>query len=177
MKNSFYVAVIGLTFAIWPIAFNFGVYHTVLAPHLFSILAASIAILLSNLMFRRAEAEWFSSRLLVNCILLLPTLWLVAEILLHGNESTISYLLRILMTVATILIALPYIIYFIVMRIIPGMEAITEKKDKVKLAVIVAVVAGLGYITGEFHQYVISCNDFELAGIAIPGDCWDAVSE
>ncbi|NKB76522.1 MAG: hypothetical protein GKR96_05620 [Gammaproteobacteria bacterium] len=167
------VAAIGLAIPAWSIAFNLGVYGTVLYNHLFIILAASIAILLSAFVLRKSEFKQARLGWCQILLLILPSAWLLLEIVLHQTTSPYFLTLRFVMSLATGLVSLPYIAYYLVIAIIPGVDGITTMKHKMGLFIIVAIVSGIGFLSGQYHYYVLSCNDFQLAGDSVPDNCWE----
>ncbi len=171
-RKGFLVAAIVLSIAVWPIAFNLAVYQTVLYGHLFAILAASIALFLGRLLVPNALNTSNLNSWLDLGVLLLPSFWLLVEILSHDNNSEFIVHLRGLLSIGVAAISLPYIVYFMVGAMVPGVEQLQSTPLKLKLIGLVSVVAMLAYLSGEYHPYVLSCDDFSIAGSSVPANCW-----
>ncbi|MEM7194149.1 MAG: hypothetical protein AAF402_04305 [Pseudomonadota bacterium] len=168
------VVTITLSIAIWPIAFNLGVYGTVLYPHLFTILSASIALILARWLFRLKRSEQALRGVLPVVLLALPSVWLLVEILLHRSSGSGVEVLRWSLAVATGLLSLPYLAYCIALYLVPGIDEIGNQRNRVKIVAIVLVIAVIAYCSGYYHHYVLSCQDFEVAGSMVPQNCWYA---
>ena len=171
--RAFFVAVIGLAIAIWPIAFNLGAYKTVLYPHLFSILVVSIVILLGDYLVTGVIWKTNRSRIRGRGIMVMPSLWLVAELTAYYVSANWLDFFLLALSVLTGLVSMPYIAYVIATNIVPGLEKITDRRLLSKLVFIIAVAGGLGFLAGLFHNQILSCDDFTIAGAFVPDNCWD----
>ena len=172
-QSSLVIASIGLSITSWPVAFNFGVSNTVLYPYLFSILAASIGILLAQGILGIREYSSATVRNIARTVLSLPSIWLLVEILAHGSNSAIVEWLRFGLAFATGFISLPFITYYIAIKVVPGIDGVRTKKEIKTLCAVFVVIVILAYTSGLFHNYIVSCEDFEMAGSMVPDNCWN----
>ena len=171
--RAFFVAVIGLAIAIWPIAFNLGAYNTVFYPHLFSILVVSIVILLGDYLVKGVIWQTDRSRIRGRGIMIMPSLWLVSELTAYYVSAHWLDLSLLIFSALTGLVSMPYIAYVIATNIIPGLEKITDRRLLLKLVFVITVAGGLGFLAGVFHNQILSCDDFKVAGAFVPDNCWD----
>lgn len=170
--GTFFIAAIALSLAAWPIAFNLGAYNTIFVDHLLQVWAASLAALLAGIIAgRTAEGEqyfsWWGSLLL-----LMPTIWIVVEVLLYGYEDDVSSLIRLITTAATVGLALPYIGYMIISAAVPEAMEIHHPRLIGGLMVIVLLIAAMAYLVGYYNYAVMTCADFDISGAALPKNCW-----
>ena len=71
------------------------------------------------------------------------------------------------------LVAMPYTAYVIAVSLIPGLDAITSRYLQRRLVLIVVIVAVLSFLAGSFHPYILTCDDFGIAGSHVPRNCWN----
>jgi len=171
--GTFFIAAIGLSLVIWPVAFNLGAYETIFFEHLFQVWAASIAALLASLLIgRTAEGErYFSWGGAI--LLLLPTVWLASEVALYGTTDTVSHVVRVVLSFATLGLSLPYIGYVIVSAAVPETMEIHDRRLMIGLAGIGIIVVAIAWFAGTHNNYIMSCEDFKIAGAETPKNCWN----
>jgi len=170
--GAFFIASLAIAQAVWVISFNLGAYEDVFFEHLFMIWAASIAALLARLFIGSTEdgEAYFGWGGIV--LLLAPSLWIATEILTLGSSSAAVQWFRLALTLLTITVALPYIGFIIVNTALPEVAEIHHPRLRIGLIVIALFTATLAYVVGAKNYYVMSCNDFKVAGSSLPDNCY-----
>jgi Kef-type K+ transport system membrane component KefB len=174
-KAAFFVTCLAMTQAIWVIGFNFGAYNDVFFEHLFMIWVASITALLARLFIGKPEnasehKQYFGWQ--GACLLILPTIWIITEVITLNQTNSGVQWLRLILTLLTISIALPYIGYIIVHATLPKISKIQHPRLKIGLVSICLFVAVLAYWIGANNDYVMTCHDFSIAGASLPTNCF-----
>lgn len=172
--KAFVLTSIALAPFIWQVAFNFGVYETVFYDEIFSIWAASMAALLAGLFVPSVKKELFLFSWSARLLLVLPTVLIAVEIVMYGSQKIL--LLRSVLALMVALFSLPYILYFIVVALVPGTEYQNSKRLRYGLLVIAVIIATIGFLVGRNHHYFLTCEQFEMAGNKVPNNC-EAMSE
>ena len=170
--SGFFIAAIATAPPTWTLAFNLGAYGTVFYSHLFAVWAASIAMFLATLWIRFANQgrDLFSWRSSV--LLLLPSLWIVFDVLAIGSSSGFISTLSVALMIAVVLLSVPYIVYFLIMAVVPEVETIRSKKLQFGLVAIVGILALCGFLAGSKNYLLMTCEDFLIAGDTEPANCW-----
>lgn len=170
--SGFFIAAIATAPPTWTIAFNFGAFHTVFYNHLFTIWAASIAMFLASLVLSSRKNPgipfgWWSILLLI-----LPSIWMVFDILAIDTSSGLVTAVSVILMVAVVFLSVPFIVYFLVMAIVPGVEQISSRKLQLGLVGIILVIGLSGFTAGRNNFLLMTCEDFNVAGDTEPANCW-----
>ncbi len=172
-KKSFVLTALALAPTVWMLSFNYGVYKTVFYEHLFVVWAISLAALICGFVFRIDDENASFSTWRGRLLLSLPTIWVLSGYWSHLEQaSTLLYWLGQLLTIATILFSLPYILYYVVIMLVPGAEMIYSTKLLTVLFLITVVIGGIGFSVGHYHPQFLYCENFEVAGNKVPKNCW-----
>ena len=170
--SGFFIAAIATAPPTWTIAFNFGAFNTVFYGHLFTIWAASIAMFLAGLVLSTKKNSqmpfsWWSALLLI-----LPSIWMVFDVLAIGSSSGFVTAVSVLFMVLVVFLSVPFIVYFLVMAVVPGVEQISSKKLQFGLVGIILVIGLSGFTAGRNNFLLMTCEDFNVAGDTEPANCW-----
>jgi hypothetical protein len=170
--SGFFIAAIATAPPTWTIAFNFGAYNTVFYGHLFTIWAASIAMFMAGLVLStKKDAEmpfgWSAAILLI-----LPSIWMVFDVLAIGSSSGLVTAISVILMISVVFLSVPFIVYFLVMAVVPGVEQISSKKLQLGLVAIILVIGLSGYTAGWNNFLLMTCEDFNVAGDTEPANCW-----
>ncbi|MGB0506572.1 MAG: hypothetical protein ACPGGK_10295 [Pikeienuella sp.] len=157
---------------VFRVAFNLGAYGDVLYEHQMTLWAASIAALVAVLVIGRAAdgqrmAPWWGVILLA-----LPSLWMLDEVMFYGVQSTPVDIIRGVLTWSSVLLSLPYTLYFISMALTPDLNNLTSRRTRVAIVAIWVVIFSAGIIVGSHNDWFMTCRDFEIAGALAPDNCW-----
>ncbi len=172
--KAFLLSAIALSPFVWHIAFNFAVYNTIFYSEIFSIWAASLAALLSSLFLPKMKHELFLFSWTGRIFLALPTVLVGMEVLFYGTDD--FELTRIVLSVAVALLSLPYILYFVIVALVPGTERLNSTRLRFGLFFIALCVGTLAFVVGKNHQLILSCSNFEVAGAKVPDNCFNVPS-
>ena len=172
-QKSFLLTALALAPTIWMLSFNYGVYKTVFFEHLFVIWAISIAALICGLVVKLDEQIVSFSTFKGRLLLVLPSIWVLSGYWanLYPQSEAILWL-DALLTIATVLFSLPYLLYYVVLVLVPGAESIYSKKLSISLILITVMMAVLGFLVGHNHPKFLFCETFEIAGNQLPDNCW-----
>ena len=170
--GTFFMAAIALSLAAWPIGFNLGAYDTIFFDHLLQVWAASIAALLAGIVAGRTTdgEQYFSWS--GSLLLLMPTVWIVIEVLLYGRTDDLTGLIRFISAITTVGLALPYIGYLIISAAVPETMEIHHPRLIAGLIAIVLMITVMAYLIGRYNYAVMTCKDFDISGAALPKNCW-----
>ena len=172
-EKSFLLTALALAPSVWIISFNYGVYKTIFYEHLFVIWAISIAALISSFVIKLDDEAISFSTLKGRLLLLLPSVWVLSGYWAHmGEYSNSIYWLDIILTLLTLFLSMPYILYYVVLVLVPSAQSIYSSKLLGMLVVITILIAVLGFLVGHFHPQFLYCETFEIAGNKLPENCW-----
>ncbi len=157
---------------IFLISFNLGAHGEVFFEHLFALWAASIAALLASWTIgTTADGEvynpWYGT-----VLLLVPSLWMLDEVLFHSSTHAIKDVIKWVLTVASVFLALPYTLYFVATAIAPDLQRLTTVRLKIALGLIWLVMLLAGLAVGARNDWFLTCFDFTVSGNALPENCW-----
>ena len=164
------VSAIAMSVAVWEITFNLGVFQTVFFEHGFTIWVASTAAFLASLFVRRPnDAPLLTWR--GRFVMLLPSVWLV--VLLFDDPTSQGEAADVVfwVTIAVVVIALPYMLYVVVLVVTPDLIDLKERRLVYALAGIVLSIGVVGYGVGARNELFLSCHDFQVSGNDLPARC------
>jgi hypothetical protein len=157
--------------AVWEITFNLGVFNTIFFEHGFTIWVASTAAFLASLFVNRPNDEpllsWRG-----RFVMLLPTVWLLLILISEPPaQDRAAAGLVFWMTIAVVVIALPYLLYVIVLVVTPDLVDLKDRKLLYALAGIVLSIGVIGYGVGARNELFVTCYDFQVSGNDLPPRC------
>jgi len=76
-----------------------------------------------------------------------------------------------LVTLASALLTFPYLLYVIILAMVPNIERLTNPKLLTALFGILIVMAGASYVLGTHHDLFLTCDNFKTGGHDIPENC------
>lgn len=164
-SGAFFMALLGLALASWPVSFTLGAYGTVFYNTVLTIWLASLAALIGVLVIRRTrEGEvyltWWGALLL-----LIPTL-LMTSGLWAQDVSWISDLLEWLL-----LLSLPYMAYLLLGVAVPEAAELHDRRLIFWLAFSFVLLNTISYLIGANNSWFFTCDDFLIAGDEAPANC------
>jgi hypothetical protein len=167
----FVLAAIAMSTAVWEITFNLGVFNTIFFEHGFTIWVASTAAFLASLFVKRPNDEpllsWRG-----RFVMLLPTAWLLLILISEAPaQDQAAAGLVFWMTIAVVVIALPYLLYVIVLVITPDLVDLKDRKLFYALTGIVLSIGVVGYGVGVKNELFATCYDFQVSGNDLPQRC------
>jgi hypothetical protein len=105
-------------------------------------------------------------------LLALPTLWMLDEVMFYGVHTLPVEVVRGLLTWSSVLLSLPYTLYFISMALTPDLNNLTSRRTRVAIFGIWVVIFSSGWIVGTYNDWFMTCHDFEISGAFAPDNCW-----
>ena len=172
----FILAAIAMSTAVWEITFNLGVFNTIFFNHGFTVWVASTAAFLASLFVRRPTGapllQWRG-----RFVMLLPTAWLLL-ILFSGPEAQDQGATGLVFwaTVGVVLVALPYVLYVVVLLITPDLMALKDRRLSWALAGIVVLIGLIGYGVGVRNELFVTCYEFKVSGNDLPPRCTEQLT-
>lgn len=172
-SKAFVLSAIALSASLFDITFWFGVFGTVFFEHLFFVWVASTVALIASLVVPPVDALPAMVSWRGRIILLVPTLWLVLEAMsnltpaLHDAIGALDWLIALI----AVGVSLPYLVYVLVLVIVPDIDRLRHRKLRAALVSIAAMIAACGFAIGHNHDLFLTCNDFKVAGDDIPDNC------
>ena len=166
--GTFYLSLIILSIATWPVSFSLGAYGEIFYREVLVIWIASLAALLGSLIIGRTEDDenyftWWGATLL-----LVPTLLMFSTVVGIDDLPVVKDTLEWVLLVA----ALPYIGYILISIVVPETMEIKTRKLQIWLVICIILINGASYFTGYHNQYFFTCEDFKIAGDTPPHNCW-----
>jgi len=76
-----------------------------------------------------------------------------------------------LLTLASAFLTLPYLLYVIILAIVPDIDRLTRPKLRVALLGILLVMGVAGFMIGKNHPRFLTCENFKVGGHDIPANC------
>ena len=135
-------------------AFWYGVFGTIFFEHLFYVWVAATVALLASLFVPRIETPPIKLPWRGRFVLALPTVWLVLsafiDIEAYRPDSPGSWALWVV-AVASAFLTLPYLLYVIIVAVVPDINRLKNTKLRVALCGIVLVTAIAGFVIGKNH--------------------------
>ncbi|WP_154939902.1 hypothetical protein [Micromonospora palomenae] len=165
--GGFFAITIGASLYAWHFAFSFGAYHTVLYYFRQQLFVVSLVVLLGGLIMR--------SRMQIHpWLLALFTPWLlltlVRLVLPAGEPGALPRVVDRILLVATVVV-LPIIAWVVARLLAPNYFTLPDRRSKIAVVAIVAVVTITGYSAGRWNDRFLTCGDFQVAGDDEPKNC------
>jgi putative Mn2+ efflux pump MntP len=153
----------------WDLGFEFGAHGALFFEKIFFIWCISLALLLIFIIIPRRilpvpRKLWWATAI--------PTAWVLIGLANRAapDDIFIRYALTVFGMLA-VLICLPYTVYVVVSVIYPEFARMKGRAPKVGIVVVVGIMTLIGYVVGENHAHFLTCEDFAVAGQAVPEDC------
>ncbi len=170
----FVISAIVLSTTVSYIAFWYGVFGTIFFDYLFYVWIAATAALLASLFIPQMETPPLKLPWRGRFILALPTVWLVLSTFIdveaYRPDSPGTWVLWVV-TLASAFLTLPYLLYVIIVAIVPDIDRLTHTKLRVALLGILLVTGMAGFVIGKNHSLFLTCEDFKVGGHDIPANC------
>lgn len=170
-SKTFVLAAIAMATAAWEITFNLGVYDAIFFSHGFAIWVATTAAFLASLFVRRPDDQpllsWRG-----RFVMLLPTVWLLLVLVSDAPaQDQAATGLVFWVSIAVIVLALPYLLYVIVLVITPDLVGLKDRRLLAALAGIVLAIGLIGYGVGVRNELFVTCYEFQVSGNDLPPRC------
>jgi hypothetical protein len=171
----FFISAMALSAAVSTSAFWFGVYGTIFFEKLLYVWVAASAALLASFFVPRLDVPavklpWWRGRFLLG----LPTVWLAlsafVDIESYRPESLASWALW-LVALTSAFLTLPYLLYVIIVAVVPDIDRLTNPKLRGALLGIVALMGVVGFVIGKNHPLFLTCENFKIGGHDMPENC------
>ena len=170
----FVISAIVLSTTVSYIAFWYGVFGTIFFDYLLYVWIAATAALLASLFIPQMETPPLKLPWRGRFILALPTVWLVLSTFIdveaYRPDSPGTWVLWVV-TLASAFLTLPYLLYVIIVAVVPDIDRLTHTKLRVALLGILLVTAIAGFVIGKNHSLFLTCEDFKVGGHDIPANC------
>jgi hypothetical protein len=170
----FVISAIALSATVANATFWFGVFGRIFFTHILYIWIAATAALLASFFIPRLETPLLILPWQGRFLLALPTCWLVLAALVdvdsYQPDSPATWALWIL-TLVSALVTFPYLLYVIILAVVPDIDRLTHPKLIGALLGILAVMGTAGYALGTHHDLFLTCENFKAGGHDIPENC------
>ncbi len=170
----FVISAIALSATVSSAAFWYGVYETIFFEHLLYVWVAATAALLASLFVPPMETPPVRLPWRGRFLLALPTVWLVlsafVDIEAYRPDSPGSWALWVL-SLASAFLTLPYLLYVIIVAVLPDIDRLKHTKLRAALLGIILVMAMAGFVIGKNHPLFLTCEKFKVGGHDIPRNC------
>ncbi len=165
----FGIAVVTISLAVFPIAFNLGAYGEVFYDDVFRfVVAATAGLGVSLLVDPYAGAR----RWLANIALASPALWLLFATVVVGSVSDAATN-QVLGVAALVVgaVSIPTVLRMLIDMFAPGFRAPADKRLLLGGLAIVVGIGVVGYQIGANNDRFLTCADFTVAGADRPANC------
>ena len=170
--NQFFISAILIALAVWPMAFDLGAYGTVFYDSLMQMVVVSLVALGAGLYVGRNSVgrPYLSGP--GRLVLLLPLLWVLAEVLADARPGPVTEVISLVMSLATALLALPLIIHIMMRVTMPEATQVRNPRLSRGLVLVALLVAAASWLVGRHNNLVFTCRDFTISGDFEPENCW-----
>ncbi len=149
----------------WP-AFTLGAYGAVFFEQLLTLWAVATSVFLVAAATLRGRLVhrpgWWA--------LLLPSLWLVATLVLPPSGSSVVYEVLFWFGVAVTVVGVPAMAAVLVRLVLPGAARLDRGQGRVAAGVVATVMAA-SYLLGVVNPRFLTCEDFTISGNFAPPGC------
>lgn len=172
----FTLVAVALSILTWDIAFTLGAWGTIFYHKVFTMWAASLALLLTALFTPDEEREfhWFDV-----FVFALPSVWIgfyatEDEDWLTTAPSTLPEVLFdgvfLLFGISIFVIGVPYLLKTLLDMLYPDATQLSRQQRQ-KVFGLVAIVAAIALFVGFRNDLFLTCDAFEVAGDSLPHNC------
>ena len=173
----FVISAIALSAMVSNAAFWYGVYGTIFFEHLFYVWVAATVALLASLFVPQVETPLIRLPWRGRFVLALPTVWLGLSVFIDIEafrpDSPGSWVLWVA-SLAGAFLTLPYLLYIIIVAVVPDIDRLKHLKLRVALFGIILVTAIACFLIGKNHPLFLTCENFKVGGHDIPRNCRNA---
>ena len=173
----FVISAIVLSGTVANAAFWYGVSGTIFFTHLLYVWVAATAALLASLFVPQVEMPLIRLPWRGRFVLALPTVWLVLSVFIDIEafrpDSPGSWVLWVA-SLAGAFLTLPYLLYIIIVAVVPDIDRLKHLKLRVALFGIILVTAIACFVIGKNHPLFLTCENFKVGGHDIPRNCRNA---
>jgi len=170
----FVISVIALSVTVCNAAFWYGVFGKIFFTHVLYIWVPATAALLASLFVPRMDSPLIRLPWRGRFILGLPTIWLVLgafiDVETYRPDSIGTWALWAV-TLASAFLTLPYLLYVMILAVVPDIDRLTHMRLRVALPAIVLLMGVAGFVLGKNHTRFLTCENFKVGGHYIPEDC------
>ena len=170
----FVISAIALSVAVCNAAFWYGVFGRIFFTHILYVWAAATAALLASLFVPKMDSPLIELPWRGRFILALPTVWLVlaafVDLETYRPNSVGTWAIWA-MTLASAFLTLPYLLYVVIIAVVPDIDRLTHIRLRVALPAIVLLMGVAGFALGKSHTRLLTCENFKLGGHNIPEGC------
>jgi hypothetical protein len=170
----FVISAIALSVSVCNAAFWYGVFGKIFFTHIIYVWAAATAALLASLFIPRMETPLLKLPWRGRFILALPTIWLVLGAFIDMESyrpNSIGTWTLWAVTLASAFLTLPYLLYVMIVAVVPDIDRLTHVKLRVALPAIVLLIGVAGFILGTSHTRLLTCENFKIGGHHVPENC------
>ncbi len=158
--RTFVVTAIGASLAAFNLGFDLGAFENVDHRKIWAIWVISTVALVASYLFRDSDyhlgGQW-------RFVLLVPSLWLIADVLIADGSAVIALLVLSIMT-------LPFAGYILI-RLVAGDFVSLTPRLRTALVVTAVGVFAVGWYVGDGHARFLTCDDFARSGEFVPDNC------
>lgn len=165
--GGFFGVTIGASLFAWNVMFNLGAYHEVFYRSRQQLFVVSLVVLLGGLAMRRRAR--MNSWLLI--LFTPPVLLVLLQLAVPVNHSGTAVRMVYHAMIILMLAVLPVVVWVVARLAAPQYFILPDRRAKIAVIGIVAVVALIGYAVGRFNDRFLTCEDFQVAGDAQPKGC------
>ena len=171
--KAFVISAIVLSATVSNAAFWYGVFGKIFFADVLYVWVAATAALLASLFIPPMDTPLLKLPWKGRFILALPTVWLVlaAFIDVEAWPNSLGTWMLWAVTLASAFLTLPYLLYVMIVAVVPDIERLTHTKLRVALLGIFLVMAMAGFVLGNNHSRFLTCENFKVGGYGIPANC------
>lgn len=163
------LAAVTLGLLTWPIAFNLGAYGVIFYENIFQVVVASSILFFIMVVNKVYEPpmSW-----IVRVALASPLLWLLAAGYVTGSTSEAMERPVFALWLALIgIVSIPLTLRLLVHLSMPELTQASHRRLMLQIIALVAIIGVIGFAVGNNHPRFLDCEDFRVAGAALPDDC------
>lgn len=171
--RAFVLSAIVLSSSVFGIAFWYGVFNTVFFEHIFYIWVAATVALVASLLVPPIDALPAFMSWRGRIVLVLPSISMLWLGFGDGGVTDMAQAdwITWFITIAVLVLTLPYLLYVLVMVVVPDIDKLKHARLRTATIVITVAVALVGYAIGRHHERFLTCYDFRVSGSDIPENC------
>lgn len=171
--RAFVLSSIAISSGIFGIAFWYGVFGTVFFEHLFYVWVAATVALIASLFVPPLDALPGFMSWRGRFVLALPSAWMIIAALGGGDSLDLANAgwPDWLLTIAILVITLPYLLYVLIMVAVPDIERLRQPRLRAAIWAIAVGIGLAGFAIGSHHDQFLTCYDFKVSGSNVPDNC------
>lgn len=168
VERSFLLMCLAVAWPAWDLGFDYGLHGQLMYSKLLLVWSLATALMLAMLAVPNVRRSlppraWIA--------VAFPSTWILLALVARAapDDLALRYLL-FFSGLITYAICLPYILYMAVAIAYPDLLNAPRRLPRLVM-VCFLIFAIAGVIAGRHHQWIVNCEDFELAGDYVPEDC------